>query len=90
MSPRCVRCWAEAKRIRSDLAGSAAIDAPSPGAVVFILVIILPLAPPRSRMEAVVSEARMVLERIVSYYDYPKLKSLGETAFIKELIPHID
>lgn len=27
---------------------------------------------------------------IVSHYDYPKLKSLGETAFIKELIPHID
>jgi endo-1,4-beta-xylanase len=26
----------------------------------------------------------------VSHYDYPKLKSLGETAFIKELIPHID
>jgi endo-1,4-beta-xylanase len=27
---------------------------------------------------------------IVSHYDYPKLKSFGETAFIKELIPHID
>ncbi len=27
---------------------------------------------------------------VVSHYDYPKLKSLGETAFIKELIPHID
>jgi len=27
---------------------------------------------------------------IVSHYDYPKLKSLGETAFIKELLPHID
>lgn len=27
---------------------------------------------------------------IVSHYDYPKLKSLGETAFIKELIPHVD
>lgn len=27
---------------------------------------------------------------IVSHYDYPKLKSLGETAFIKELIPHIE
>lgn len=27
---------------------------------------------------------------IVSHYDYPKLKSPGETAFIKELIPHID
>lgn len=26
----------------------------------------------------------------VSHYDYPKLNSLGETAFIKELIPHID
>lgn len=26
----------------------------------------------------------------VSHYDYPKLKSFGETAFIKELIPHID
>ncbi len=26
----------------------------------------------------------------VSHYDYPELKSLGETAFIKELIPHID
>jgi endo-1,4-beta-xylanase len=26
----------------------------------------------------------------VSHYDYPKLKSLGETAFIRELIPHID
>ena len=26
----------------------------------------------------------------VSHYDYPQLKSLGETAFIKELIPHID
>ncbi|MGE3808151.1 MAG: alpha/beta hydrolase [Gemmataceae bacterium] len=26
----------------------------------------------------------------VSHYDYPKLKSLGETACIKELIPHID
>src|SRR5262245_50269999 len=26
---------------------------------------------------------------VVSHYDYPKLKSLGETAFIKELIPHI-
>jgi len=27
---------------------------------------------------------------IVSHYDYPKLKSPGETVFIKELIPHID
>ncbi len=27
---------------------------------------------------------------VVSHYDYPKLNSLGETAFIKELIPHID
>jgi endo-1,4-beta-xylanase len=27
---------------------------------------------------------------VVSHYDYPKLKSLGETALIKELIPHID
>jgi endo-1,4-beta-xylanase len=27
---------------------------------------------------------------VVSHYDYPKLKSLGETAFVKELIPHID
>ena len=27
---------------------------------------------------------------VVSHYDYPKLKSMGETAFIKELIPHID
>ncbi len=27
---------------------------------------------------------------VVSHYDYPKLKSLGEIAFIKELIPHID
>lgn len=26
----------------------------------------------------------------VSHYDYPKLNSLGETAFIRELIPHID
>jgi enterochelin esterase-like enzyme len=27
---------------------------------------------------------------VVSHYDYPKLKSFGETAFIKELIPLID
>jgi enterochelin esterase-like enzyme len=27
---------------------------------------------------------------VVSHYDYPKLESLGESAFIKELIPHID
>lgn len=27
---------------------------------------------------------------VVSHYDYPKLKALGETACIKELIPHID
>lgn len=27
---------------------------------------------------------------VVSHYDYPSLKSLGETAFIKELIPHVD
>ena len=27
---------------------------------------------------------------VVSHYDYPKYKSLGETTFIKELIPHID
>ncbi len=26
----------------------------------------------------------------VSHYDYPQLKSYGESAFIKELIPHID
>jgi endo-1,4-beta-xylanase len=26
----------------------------------------------------------------VSHYDYPQLKSFGESAFIKELIPHID
>jgi enterochelin esterase-like enzyme len=27
---------------------------------------------------------------VVSHYDYPKLKAFGETAFIKELIPHVD
>lgn len=26
----------------------------------------------------------------VSHYDYPQLKSYGESAFVKELIPHID
>lgn len=26
----------------------------------------------------------------VSHYDYPQLKSLGETAFFQELLPHID
>jgi endo-1,4-beta-xylanase len=26
----------------------------------------------------------------MSHYDFPKLKSFGETAFVKELIPHID
>lgn len=26
----------------------------------------------------------------MSHYDFPKLKSYGETAFVKELIPHVD